>query len=67
MSCGVEPSNNAFERSVGRGGPRLAAARTSWPAAQLGRSTVMEGHRAATWLTVANRKNENSRVHQSDI
>jgi hypothetical protein len=30
-------SNNAFERAVGRCGPRLAAARSSWPAAQLGR------------------------------
>ena len=29
--------NNAFERSVRRRGPRLAAARSSWPAAQLGR------------------------------
>ena len=30
-------SNNAFERTVGHSGPRLAAARPSWPAAQLGR------------------------------
>jgi len=30
-------SNNALERTVGHGGPRLAAARSSWPAAQ-GRS-----------------------------
>jgi len=29
--------NNAFERTVGHRGPRLAAARSSWPAAQLGR------------------------------
>jgi hypothetical protein len=29
--------NNAFERTVGHGGPRLAAARRGWPAAQLGR------------------------------
>jgi hypothetical protein len=33
----VVTSNNAFERSVGHGGPRLGAARSSWPAAQLGR------------------------------
>jgi hypothetical protein len=31
------PSNNAFERSVGHSGPRLAAAIRSWPAAQLNR------------------------------
>lgn len=30
-------ANTAFERSVGVGGPRLAAARAMWPAAQLGR------------------------------
>jgi hypothetical protein len=30
-------SNNAFERTVGHRGPRLAAAQSSWPAAQLGR------------------------------
>jgi hypothetical protein len=30
-------SNNALERTVRHGGPRLAAARASWPAAQLGR------------------------------
>ena len=30
-------SNNAFERTVERRGPRLAAARAVWPAAQLGR------------------------------
>jgi hypothetical protein len=30
-------SNNALERTVGHRGPRLAAARSSWPAAQLGR------------------------------
>jgi hypothetical protein len=29
--------NNAFERTVMHVGPRLAAARSSWPAAQLGR------------------------------
>jgi pimeloyl-ACP methyl ester carboxylesterase len=29
--------NNAFERTVEHRGPRLAAARASWPAAQLGR------------------------------
>src|SRR5450631_2203302 len=29
--------NNAFERTVRHGGWRLAAARSSWPAAQLGR------------------------------
>ena len=27
-------SNNAFERTVGHRGPRLAAARAAWPAAQ---------------------------------
>jgi len=31
------PSNTAFERDMGRGGPRLATAWLSWPAAQLGR------------------------------
>jgi hypothetical protein len=30
-------SNNALERTVRHGGPRLAAASASWPAAQLGR------------------------------
>jgi hypothetical protein len=30
-------SNNAFERTVGHRGPRLAAAQATWPAAQLGR------------------------------
>ncbi len=30
-------SNNALERTVGHRGPRLAAARSPWPAAQLGR------------------------------
>ena len=30
-------ANNAFERSVGQRGPRLAAAMSSCPAAQLGR------------------------------
>jgi hypothetical protein len=30
-------SNNAFERTLGHRGPRLAAAQRSWPAAQLGR------------------------------
>ena len=29
--------NNALERTVKHRGPRLAAARSSWPAAQLGR------------------------------
>jgi hypothetical protein len=29
--------NMSFERTVGHRGPRLAAARSSWPAAQLGR------------------------------
>jgi hypothetical protein len=29
--------NNALERTVVRGGPRLAAAQAVWPAAQLGR------------------------------
>jgi hypothetical protein len=29
--------NYAFERAVRHFGPRLAAARSSWPAAQLGR------------------------------
>ena len=31
------PSNTAFERAVVHGGPRLAAADASWPAAQLDR------------------------------
>ena len=31
------PPNNAFERTVEHGGPRLAAANGRWPAAQLGR------------------------------
>ena len=30
-------SNTAFERAVVQGGPRLAAAEASWPAAQLDR------------------------------
>jgi hypothetical protein len=30
-------SNNAFKRAEDYRGPRLAAARSSWPAAQLGR------------------------------
>ena len=30
-------ANNALERTVKQRGPRLAAARSSWPAAQLGR------------------------------
>ena len=30
-------ANNAFELTVMHRGPRLAAARSSWPAAQLGR------------------------------
>ena len=30
-------ANNALERTVRHGGPRLAAAPASWPAAQLGR------------------------------
>jgi hypothetical protein len=29
--------DNAFERIVGHGGPRLVAAHRWWPAAQLGR------------------------------
>jgi hypothetical protein len=29
--------DNAFERTVAHGGPRLAAARSMWPAARLGR------------------------------
>ena len=33
----IMTSNNAFERSVGQCGPRLAAAEPLWPAAQLGR------------------------------
>jgi hypothetical protein len=33
-------SNNAFERTVGHRGPRLAAAQRWWPAAQLGRYTA---------------------------
>ncbi len=33
----LESSNNAFERAVCQRGPRLAAARSSWSAAQLGR------------------------------
>jgi hypothetical protein len=32
-----KPSNNAFERTVENRGPRLAAARAAWPAAQLAR------------------------------
>jgi len=32
-----KPPNNAFELTVVQGGPRLAAARSSWPAAQLNR------------------------------
>ena len=32
-----KPPNYAFERSVGRRGPRLAAAPASWLAAQPGR------------------------------
>jgi hypothetical protein len=30
-------ANNAFERTVEHRGPHLSAARSSWPAAQLGR------------------------------
>jgi hypothetical protein len=30
----VKRSNNAFERTVRHGGPRLAAACAAWPAAQ---------------------------------
>jgi hypothetical protein len=33
----VETPNNAFEWTVEHRGPRLAAARSSWPTAQLGR------------------------------
>jgi hypothetical protein len=36
-ACGKMPANNALERTVGHSGPRLSAARSSWPAAQLGR------------------------------
>ena len=32
-------AKNAFERTMSQRGPRLAAARSSWPAAQLGRYT----------------------------
>jgi len=35
--CEHMRSNNSFERSVGQGGPRLAAAQRWWPAAQLDR------------------------------
>jgi hypothetical protein len=31
------PANNALERTMNHRGPRLAAARSAWPAAQLGR------------------------------
>jgi hypothetical protein len=37
MAKGRSLSNNALERTVGHGGPRLAAASALWPAAQLGR------------------------------
>jgi hypothetical protein len=33
----MRPANNAFERTVEHRGPRLSAARATWPAAQLGR------------------------------
>ena len=33
----IETSDNALERTVRHRGPRLAAARATWPAAQLGR------------------------------
>ena len=36
-SNGYVHPNNALERTVRHRGPRLAAARSSWPAAQLGR------------------------------
>ncbi len=39
-------SNNAFERAVGQCGPRLSAARRSWPAAQLGRYASRDSSRA---------------------
>jgi hypothetical protein len=34
---GAVTPNNTFERTGGHRGSRLAAARASWPAAQLGR------------------------------
>ena len=34
---GSQNPNNAFERSVSQGGPRLSAAEAPWPAAQLDR------------------------------
>jgi hypothetical protein len=37
MTCRNEMPNNSFERTMKHRGPRLAAARASWPAAQLGR------------------------------
>ena len=37
--------NIAFERTVNQCGPRLAAARSSWPAAQLGRPASRFSHR----------------------
>jgi hypothetical protein len=42
---GKVPSNNTFERTVGHHGPRLAAARSSWSAAQLGRYMEKSEHR----------------------
>jgi hypothetical protein len=35
--------NTAFERAVGKRGQRLAAARSSWPAAQLDRWASKDG------------------------
>lgn len=37
--------NNTLERTGGHRGPRLAAAQTSWPAAQLNRYTALRRHR----------------------
>lgn len=37
-------ANTAFERAVGQGGPRLAAAETSRSAAQLDRWASFDGH-----------------------
>jgi predicted RNA binding protein YcfA (HicA-like mRNA interferase family) len=37
MTCRNEMPNNTFERTEEYLGPRLTAARSSWPAAQLGR------------------------------
>jgi len=37
LLCEFATSNNALERTVRHGGPRLAAASAAWPAAQPGR------------------------------